>query len=119
MHSDNSLQPLQFWVREKNGSNAQVDFLCSSSSYGNIPVEVKAGATGHLKSLLMYVEQSGSLLAIRLYAGPYHQKDIQTPDGKCFTLINMPYCLTGMLSAYIELYFKHESENKEIPLRTS
>lgn len=103
-HSDNYLQPLQFWIREKNGSNAEVDFLYSSP-YGNIPVEVKAGATGHLKSLLMYMELSGSPLAIRLYAGPYHQEEIETPSGKCFTLINMPYCLAGMLSSYIESFF--------------
>lgn len=103
-HSDNYLQPLQFWIREKNGSNAEVDFLYSSP-YGNIPVEVKSGATGHLKSLLMYMELSGSPLAIRLYAGPYHQEEIETPSGKCFTLINIPYCLTGMLSSYIESFF--------------
>lgn len=48
-HSDNYLQPLQFWIREQKTSNAEVDFLYPSA-YGHIPVEVKAGATGHLKS---------------------------------------------------------------------
>jgi len=67
-------------------------------------VEVKAGATGHLKSLLMYMDLSGASLAIRLYAGPYHQEEIKISESKSFTLINMPYCLTGMLSAYIESY---------------
>lgn len=71
-HSDNYLQPLQFWIREQKTSNAEVDFLYPSA-YGHIPVEVKAGATGHLKSLLMYMDLSGASLAIRLYAGPYHQ----------------------------------------------
>ena len=103
-HSDNYLQPLQFWVREKGSSNAEVDFLYASP-YGNIPVEVKAGATGHLKSLLMYVGLSSSPVAVRLYAGPYHKEDIQTPEGKSFTLINLPYCLTGKLTSYLELHF--------------
>ena len=102
-HSDNYLQPLQFWIREQKTSNAEVDFLYPSA-YGHIPVEVKAGATGHLKSLLMYMDLSGASLAIRLYAGPYHQEEIKISESKSFTLINMPYCLTGMLSAYIELY---------------
>lgn len=102
-HSDNYLQPLQFWIREQKTSNAEVDFLYPSA-YGHIPVEVKAGATGHLKSLLMYMDLSGASLAIRLYAGPYHQEEIKISESKSFTLINMPYCLTGMLSAYIESY---------------
>lgn len=112
-HSDNYLQPLQFWVREKNTSNAEVDFLYSSP-YGNIPLEVKAGATGHLKSLLMYIELSGSPLAVRLYAGPYHLENIQTSEGKSFTLINLPYCLTGMLSSYIELFVNSERDNESL-----
>lgn len=104
-HSDNYLQPLQFWVREQKTSNAEVDFLYPST-YGHIPVEVKAGATGHLKSLLMYMELSGAPLAVRLYAGGYHQEEIKISEGKSFTLINMPYCLSGMLSAYIELHMQ-------------
>lgn len=104
-HSDNYLQPLQFWVREQKTSNAEVDFLYPSA-YGHIPVEVKAGATGHLKSLLMYMELSGAPLAVRLYAGGYHQEEINISEGKSFTLINMPYCLSGMLSAYIELHMQ-------------
>lgn len=104
-HSDNYLQPLQFWVREQKTSSAEVDFLYPSA-YGHIPVEVKAGATGHLKSLLMYMEMSGAPLAVRLYAGGYHQEVIKLSDEKSFTLINMPYCLSGMLSAYIELHMQ-------------
>lgn len=111
VHSDNYLQPLQFWVREKNSSNAEVDFLYASP-YGNIPLEVKAGSTGHLKSLLMYVGLSGSQLAVRLYAGPYHLENVETQEGKNFTLMNLPYCLTGMLSSYIEAYMTRSGQEK-------
>ena len=38
-HSDNYLQPLQFWIREQKTSNAEVDFLYPSA-YGHITVEV-------------------------------------------------------------------------------
>lgn len=100
-HCDNYLQPLQFWVREKTTSNAEVDFLFATP-YGNIPLEVKAGSTGHLKSLLMYMEASGSPLAIRLYAGKYHREELQTAEGKRFTLINLPYCLVGKLAEYVK-----------------
>lgn len=103
--SDNYLQPLLFWVREKNNSNAEVDFLLSTS-YGMIPIEVKSGATGHLKSLLLYVEESKTPLAIRLYAGEYRSEELETPNGQKFTLLNLPYCLAGKLQEYVAEFFR-------------
>lgn len=102
--SDNYLQPLLFWVREKNNSNAEVDFLLSTS-YGMIPIEVKSGATGHLKSLLLYVEESKIPLAIRLYAGEYRREELETPNGQKFTLLNLPYCFAGKLQEYVAAFF--------------
>ena len=98
--SDNYLQPLLFWVREKNSSNAEVDFLLSTP-YGMIPIEVKSGATGHLKSLLLYMDESQSSLAVRLYAGSFRKELLSTPRGKEFTLLNIPYCFAGKLHQYI------------------
>lgn len=103
--SDNYLQPLLFWVREKNNSNAEVDFLLSTS-YGMIPIEVKSGATGHLKSLLLYVDESKTPLAIRLYAGEYRREELETPNGQKFTLLNLPYCLAGKLQEYVAEFFR-------------
>lgn len=103
--SENYLQPLLFWVREKNNSNAEVDFLLSTS-YGMIPIEVKSGATGHLKSLLLYVEESKTPLAIRLYAGEYRSEELETPNGQKFTLLNLPYCLAGKLQEYVAEFFR-------------
>lgn len=103
--SDNYLQPLLFWVREKNNSNAEVDFLLSTS-YGMIPIEVKSGATGHLKSLLLYVDESKTPLAIRLYAGEYRSEELETPNGQKFTLLNLPYCLAGKLQEYVAEFFR-------------
>lgn len=81
--------------------NAEVDFLLSTS-YGIIPIEVKSGATGHLKSLLLYVEESKSPLAIRLYAGEYRREELETPNGHKFTLLNLPYCFAGKLQEYVK-----------------
>lgn len=103
--SENYLQPLLFWVREKNNSNAEVDFLLSTS-YGMIPIEVKSGATGHLKSLLLYVDESKTPLAIRLYAGEYRSEELETPNGQKFTLLNLPYCLAGKLQEYVAEFFR-------------
>lgn len=103
--SDNYLQPLLFWVREKSGSNAEVDFLFSTPQ-GMIPIEVKSGATGHLKSLLLYMDETEVSLAVRLYAGEYRKEELVTPKRKTFTLLNLPYCFAGKLQEYIVEAFK-------------
>jgi predicted AAA+ superfamily ATPase len=47
---------LFFWAREARGSNAEVDYLIHFQ--GKIfPVEVKAGATGSLKSMKLFLEK--------------------------------------------------------------
>ncbi len=40
--------------------------------------------------------------AIQLYAGPLEKIHIKTPEGKPFTLLNMPYFLSGKIKEYIE-----------------
>jgi predicted AAA+ superfamily ATPase len=55
---------LFYWNREKKNSSAEVDFLIQSNS-DIIPVEVKAGKTGRLKSLGIFVETKQSKIALR------------------------------------------------------
>lgn len=105
-NSDNYLQPLLFWVREKSGSNAEVDFLFSTP-YGMIPIEVKSGATGHLRSLLVYMDETEVSLAVRLYAGEYRKEELVTLQGKSFILLNIPYCFAGKLQEYIAEVYAH------------
>ena len=49
-------EKLFFWYRDAKNSSAEVDYLVSR---GNkiLPVEVKSGATGRLKSLFMFMEK--------------------------------------------------------------
>lgn len=97
-----------FWVREKKSSNAEVDLLCSFEKY-LIPVEVKSGATGRLKSLMMFIDQCNHSFAVRLYKGPLLVQDVITPAGKPFTLLNLPYFLACKLDLYIQYYFNSTS----------
>ena len=69
-----------------------------------IPVEVKSGKVGKLKSLLQYVELSDVKLAIRLYAGPFQIDKLKSLNGKSFTLLNIPYYLTDNLEKYLDRY---------------
>ena len=60
----NEKQHLFYWLREGRSSNAEVDFLIQKNSK-IIPIEVKGGKTGTLKSIHQFILQKGSDLAIR------------------------------------------------------
>ncbi len=82
-----------FWTREKKQSNAEVDYLTIND--GNIiPIEVKSGKAGTLKSLHSFIDNSKTNIAVRLYSGEYSIEDSVTPIGrKPYKLINLPlYC---------------------------
>jgi len=93
------IHPLRFWVREKKESTAEIDYLFPYRGR-MIPVEVKSGATGSLRSLHQYMEMSDETIAIRLYAGNASINQIQTPNGKTFELHSLPYYLAGNLMEY-------------------
>ncbi|MFZ2655970.1 MAG: AAA family ATPase [Victivallales bacterium] len=56
---------LHYWLREGRQSNAEIDFLIESAP-SIIPVEVKSGASGSLKSLHQFVAAKKSPFAMRL-----------------------------------------------------
>ena len=90
---------LQWWAREEKHSMAEVDFILPIDGK-IIPVEVKAGATGSLKSLLLMMDLLPHPYAIRLYAGKMVIDEIKTPDNKKIYLLNLPYFLAGRLEDY-------------------
>lgn len=62
-------QELYFWEREKKASTAQVDYI---AQYGGriIPIEVKAGKTGRLKSLQQFMEEKRVPFGVRISQHP-------------------------------------------------
>lgn len=60
---------LHFWTREERGSQAEVDYLIVVDGK-IIPIEVKAGATGRLKSLQIFMQEKKSVLGIQLSQAP-------------------------------------------------
>jgi predicted AAA+ superfamily ATPase len=84
-----------FWTRESGNSNAEIDF-CDQWNDIIVPMEVKSGASGTLKSLGMFMAQAPERVAIRFYnAPPSVQKNVSTGVGKEFTLINLPLYYAG------------------------
>ncbi|MCP4347417.1 MAG: AAA family ATPase [Desulfobacterales bacterium] len=61
---NNKRPSLAYWLREGRSSNAEVDFVLQMGQ-SVIPVEVKAGKSGSLKSLLQFVCQKQTQVAIR------------------------------------------------------
>jgi len=55
-----------------------------------------------LRSLHLFMEGAPHEMAVRLYAGPLKKETAQTPSGKVFTLLNIPYYLAGKLGQYLE-----------------
>lgn len=80
----------KFWVREKKGSNAEVDFVYEYDGM-LIPVEVKSGHNAHLKSLHIYMDEAPHDIAIRIWSNPFSIDDVLTGKGKPFKLINLPF----------------------------
>lgn len=104
---DSILFSPHFWIREKNQSNAEVDFVLAHKNYV-IPIEVKSGATGRLRSLHSFMDQVEHDWAVRLYAGPLKVETVQTVAGKDYQLLNLPYFLAGQLEAYLEWFIQEK-----------
>lgn len=95
-----SIGGINFWVREKKASDAEVDFIIPFDGK-LIPVEVKSGKEGKLRSLHQYMEEAPHNLAIRFFAGGLNLSEGKTPSGKTYRLLNMPYFLASQLEAYL------------------
>src|SRR5690606_27850563 len=70
-----------FWVRQKAQSSAEVDLLFVYQRFV-IPIEIKSGATGSLKSLHQFIEAADHPFAIRIYGGEFRLEKAITPGRK-------------------------------------
>lgn len=105
----NSLSSLYFWVREKKDATAEVDYLFQHNGL-LIPIEVKSGKVGTLKSLHSYMDIAPHDFAIRVYAGELNIRDAITQKGKTYKLLNLPYFLVSQIEKYID-WFINKSSN--------
>lgn len=60
---------LFFWKRESKGSSAEVDYLLTSGS-NIVPIEVKAGKTGRLRSLQIFMKEKHSSIGVKVSMAP-------------------------------------------------
>lgn len=71
------LPELYYWSRQKSHSSAEIDYLVTHGRHV-IPVEVKAGKTGTLRSLHVFMEEKRATKAIRFYTGPCAVADVKS-----------------------------------------
>jgi uncharacterized protein len=91
----------QFWVRENTNSNAEVDLTYKWKQL-LIPIEIKSGAKGSLKSLHEFIDAAPHDFAIRFLGNKVNLEKSQTRRGKVFTLLNLPYFSVSQIDSYIE-----------------
>ena len=95
-----------FWIKEKKQSNAEVDYVLPVDNL-LIPIEVKLGKTGRLRSLMEFIDLCPHNFAVRIYSGGLTVERTKTLKGKEFTLLNLPFYLTGKTPDYIKFYLKN------------
>ena len=98
-----ALHGLAFWVREKNTSSAEVDYLFRYKEK-LVPVEVKSGTVGRLRSLSLFMDMAPHDIALRFSAATISESTLQTPEGKAVRLLSLPYYLVSQIEKYLEWF---------------
>jgi hypothetical protein len=83
---------LHYWYREEKGATSAVDYLVIINDR-LVPVEVKSGKTGTLRSLHNFMDESRCDFALRIYSGNMRTEQIATFNKKKFTLFSVPFYL--------------------------
>ncbi len=101
---------LNYWLRETSNSNAEVDYVISR---GNliVPIEVKAGKSGSLKSLHQFVHRKKSELAVRFDLNPPSLQEVRTKvrtkddvQDTEFNLLSLPLYAVEEMIGLIDKY---------------
>ena len=95
---------IHYWHREKRGSSAEVDYLTAKGTEV-IPVEVKAGKTGSLRSLHVFACSKTSKIGLRFNADPpsVTRAHVNLPgfEEYDYTLLSLPLYLAGQADRFI------------------
>jgi len=91
------------WMRQKKSSNAEVDYLLAVDGKV-IPIEVKAGKTGTLKSLHFFVREKQSSTAVRFNSDGPSVMLTQTAlvgEHVPFNFLSLPFYLASRMPAIV------------------
>ena len=98
---------LAYWLREGRVTNAEVDYVAAFDGR-IVPIEVKAGASGGLKSLHQFVAEKGVPLAVRFDAAPPSIQTVRTSVQRggaqkevVYRLVSLPLYLVERLPSLL------------------
>jgi uncharacterized protein len=94
---------INFWAREKKQSNAEVDYIYQYRDR-IIPIEVKSGPSGRLRSLHQFVDMTDHNFAVRLGDSPVSIENAVTIKGKHYRLLNLPWYLAQEIENYLKWF---------------
>ncbi len=99
------VQPmLYYWQRTEKASNAEIDYIFQHQNQV-IPIEVKAGATGSLKSLHRFMKEKKKRLAIRINSDYPSVVKVNVKDSTGtpveYELLSLPFYLLGQLNRLV------------------
>lgn len=89
---------LYYWAREKKNASAEIDYVVSRGSQV-IPIEVKSGKSGSLRSLHLFLREKKLSLGIRFNSEP--PTVLREGD---LILISLPFYLVGQWRRLIQGY---------------
>ena len=96
---------LYCWARQKTGTNSEVDYVIQVGTK-IIPVEVKAGVTGRLKSLHVFILEKQRDFALRFNADIPSTVDTVTAvasrESRPFRLLSLPLYMVGQTNRLIK-----------------
>lgn len=97
---------LYCWNREEVGSSAEIDYIIQHENEV-IPIEVKAGSTGSLKSLHLFMGLKKFPIAVRINSDYPSKINIETKDNignlAKYILISIPFYLSSQIHRLLDL----------------
>lgn len=69
-----------------------------------IPIEVKSGKSGKLRSLNEFIDRTQHYYAVRVYSEKLSITQSKTRLGKKFYLLNVPFYLVHKIEEYLEWF---------------
>lgn len=97
---------LFYWLREGRSGNAEVDFVIQDAGR-IVPVEIKAGKSGAMKSLLRFMSEKRLPVAVRFDLNPPSVMDVShrltspAKDGVEFKLVSLPLYMVEQFSRLV------------------
>ena len=88
---------LHYWLREGGAGNAEIDFQLAVNGRV-VPIEVKSGKSGSLKSMLQYCSDKKRDLSCRFDLNLPSVQDVSSKIGDreaAFELVSLPLYLCG------------------------